>query len=266
MEPVVGREKQSAADRCQSIRPGSGAACVQIDCQYRAISRTIALPQFLPACSVIGREEEHAVDVDQLAGPPILEGAALRMDVGDHVGAVCRAVGPPEFPAVCAVVGMEVCRAVDVGQTSVAEIGKGKPVRVDVLDLHRAFGSAVAGPEFAPVDVVVGDEEQCFVDVDQPARPRRFGSREDIYGKRSAFGRPVTAPEFPAVCAVVGHKVQQAVLDRELAVPPGQRVGLAGGDVRHLGGAVRRAVGPPQLQAVNAVTGYEQQGVVHAGQ
>ena len=67
----------------------------------------------------------------------------------------------------CAIVGCEKQRAVDVREDARGRAGRARP---DVANQHGAGGSAVALPEFVPVGAIVGYEKQRAVDVGERGR------------------------------------------------------------------------------------------------
>lgn len=77
-------------------------------------------------------------------------GISTGPDVHDHFGAGPGAVAFSELPAVDPVPGIKKQDAVDVGQL-IRPAAAG--TWVDIPDLHGAAGSAVAFPQFAPVEL-----------------------------------------------------------------------------------------------------------------
>ena len=167
----------------------------------------------------------------------------------------------PELHAVDAVVGLEEERAVDVrdGLRGV-EVGER-----EARDLRRALLRPVAHPEPAAVGAVVGREEELPVgdrevqgigELDAVAR-----ARVDVRDRGSPRGRPVTPPELLAVRPVGGGEQEHPahvgqhrpeIVGRADRVAP--RI-----EIRDHGGPGGGPVRGPELAAVGAVVGHEEE-------
>src|SRR5262249_51979535 len=143
---------------------------------------------------------------------------------------------------------------------------------VDVLDEGGAGGGAVGLPQLGAAAAVVGREEQRAVDVPQVVRAGAGGAEVDVLDEGGAGGSPVRLPQLVAVAAVVGPEEQGAVAVRQVGRewpwrPEGpvrvDAVGGVGVDVLDEGGAGGGAVRLPQLVAVAAVVGREEQRAAH---
>src|SRR5262249_18846673 len=150
---------------------------------------------------------------------------------------------------------VEVCQLHRVGAVRIvlhvfADIVIAEP-RIDVLNEDGTGGSAVALPQFAAVNAVVGREEQLAVNVCQVGGARAAAADVDILDHQGAGRGAVTLPQFAAVNAVIGREEQ-------FAVDIGQ-VRRVGTDARtNDGDDVRAGLGPialPQLSAVPLVRG-----------
>src|SRR5262249_53880800 len=141
---------QGSADIRQGEGEGAGAAGVDVLDENSAGRCAVALPQLAAGRTVVGREEQHPVDIREAGGggaigdvPPterviVLE-MAPRKDVLDECGAGARAVTFPQLRTV-EVRAREEQGPVDKGQ-----------LRSGGTDEGGAGGRAVAPPQLSTV-------------------------------------------------------------------------------------------------------------------
>src|SRR5262249_9160114 len=131
---------------------------------------------------------------------------------------------------------------------------------------------AVALPQLGAVAAFVGREEQRAAHVDQVGGFGAGGARSDVLDHDGAGGSSVRLPQLEAVAAVVGRGDQRAADDgRVVREAEAVAVGVEGGcgarsDILDEYGAGGGAVALPQLDAVAAVVGLEEQGAADRGQ
>ena len=216
--------------------------------------------------AVPGGEEQPPADVGQRVGSTVV---GVRVDVLDQDGAGLGAVRGPQLVAVGAVVRGEVQRARHVGEVGGAVVVVGAGSGVDVLDQDGAGLGAVRGPQLAPVDAVVGGEEQLPAHGGEVAGAVLLvpgAGRLDVLDQDGAGSRAVGGPQLRAVGAVVGGEEQLPAHGGEVVGGIAVVCGAARPDVLDQDRAGSRAVGGPQLRAVGAVVGGEEQLPAHGGE
>src|SRR5206468_103048 len=135
---------------------------------------------------------------------------------------------------------------------------------VDVLDQRGAGGGAVALPQLEAVGAVVGAEEQRAADGGQVRGEGTVGAAVDVLEQHGAGGGAVALPQLDAVGAVAGGEEDDAADGGQVRGRATRRAaaGGAGVDVLDQHGAGRGAVALPELVAVDAVVGGEDQRAV----
>src|SRR5262249_12047532 len=122
-------------------------------------------------------------------------------------------------------------------------------------------------PQLVAVDAVVGREEQRAVDVRQAGGRRAGSAGEDVLDEDGASGGAVRLSQFLAIDALVGGGEDQ-VADGGQLIGGGAVGGAAaqsGEDGLDEDGSGNGAVAPPQLRAVDAVVGGEDENAIEVG-
>src|SRR5262249_54797613 len=132
--------------------------------------------------------------------------------------------------------------------------------RRDILDELRPLLRAVAPPQLAAVNAVVGSEKQRPVRVDELLRVRRLRIGVDVLDELGAGRTAVALPQLAAVDAVVRSQKYSAVDEREVVrIGTGITLPRLGMDVFDESSSSCRAVAFPQLVAMNSVIRTEEE-------
>ena len=124
--------------------------------------------------AVVGGEEQRPAHSGQGGRAVAAVAVAAGVDVLDQDRARLGAVRLPQLPAVGAVVGGEEQRAAHGGQVRTGRCRR-RTSRVDVLDQDGARLGAVRLPQLPAVDAVVGGEEQRPPHIGEALRARSRG-------------------------------------------------------------------------------------------
>ncbi len=183
-----------------------------------------------------------------------------RTQVGDHCRSAGSAVGPPEFLAAewacCGDQQISVGKQGGVG--IVIEVG------IETVKGGEEVGSGrrAVGPPQARLRPGAGVAEV------EKARTRMnggHGRERDSRGRDAVgpLGRAVAPPQGDDAIRAAGGEEQ---LSGRCGQECGERGLPAGLEVEHQGRAERRAVGDPELEAVDGVVGGEEEAIPHRGQ
>jgi len=183
--PVVGREIQQAVEFGEASREelAPGFVLMSFTC-------TVSVPSVFHSSRPLTPSSAEKYKALLNTVKPLRRGAQRRHDppMEPTPGAMSfnlhrvRAVCLPQLAAADAVVGREIQRVIEYRQSLGEEP---RPVRVDVLHLHRAARRAVALPQLAAADAVVGGEKQApLKNTNSEERESRLAGKELAPGSR----------------------------------------------------------------------------------